>query len=235
MESPTSGFLSAKAYLHACGHLVESSKSLENTRMRIELHDEQEAHFLVISRRFSLQTLPLAADVALSEQTSNVDEENDEDIDDQAVVSVSAHDSPACSVIYSIVYSPTYQVPVLYFCFRDLPCPYNPNSVDTVYQLLVPQESRTDIESFSIIGGISMAVSIARTTSLPTPADEEEQNHPITDFPSFFIHPCNTAEAMRELLGGRDVKALEYLLIWLGLVGSCVGLFVPKELAVNFK
>lgn len=40
---------------------------------------------------------------------------------------------------------------------------------------------------------------------------------------------------MRELLGGRDVKALEYLLIWLGLVGSCVGLSVPKELALNFQ
>ena len=40
---------------------------------------------------------------------------------------------------------------------------------------------------------------------------------------------------MRELLGGRDVKPLEYLLVWLGLVGSCVGLFVPKELAMGLE
>ena len=76
----------------------------------------------------------------------------------QAVSSISSHDSPKCSAIYSIVHSPTYQVPVLYFRFRDLPSPYSPNSIDTVYQLLVPQESRTDIESFGIMGGISMAV-----------------------------------------------------------------------------
>ena len=38
---------------------------------------------------------------------------------------------------------------------------------------------------------------------------------------------------MQEILGGRTVDAFEYLLIWLGLVGSCVGLYVPKELAVD--
>ena len=58
------------------------------------------------------------------------------------------------------------------------------------------------------------------------------QNHPITDFPSFFVHPCNTADAMRELLSDRHVSAVEYLMIWLGLVGSCVGLHLPKELAL---
>lgn len=76
----------------------------------------------------------------------------------QAVSSISSPDPPECSAIYSIVHSPTYEVPVLYFHFRDLPSPYSPNSIDTVYQLLVPQESRTDIESFGIMGGISMAV-----------------------------------------------------------------------------
>ena len=86
------------------------------------------------------------------------------------------------------------------------------------------------------MGGISMAVITSlHFFFLILLVLTEEQNHPITDFPSFFIHPCNTAEAMRELLGGRDVKALEYLLIWLGLVGSCVGLFVPKELALKLK
>ena len=40
MESHASGFLSAEACLHACQQLVESSTSLKNTRMRIELRDE---------------------------------------------------------------------------------------------------------------------------------------------------------------------------------------------------
>jgi len=57
------------------------------------------------------------------------------------------------------------------------------------------------------------------------------KNHPITDVPCFFIHPCNTAEAMKELLQSRQVSGLEYLQLWVGLVGGCVGLYLPKELA----
>ena len=83
------------------------------------------------------------------------------------------------------------------------------------------------------MGAISMAVSTSNTSQPSTKTDVNLQNHPITDFPSFFIHPCNTAEAMGELLRGRVVGAFEYLLIWLGLVGSCVGLYVPKELALS--
>ena len=83
------------------------------------------------------------------------------------------------------------------------------------------------------MGAISMAVSTFYTLLSSTKTDTDLQNHPITDFPSFFVHPCNTAEAMGELLRARAVGAVEYLLIWLGLVGSCVGLFVPKEIALS--
>lgn len=60
---------------------------------------------------------------------------------------------------------------------------------------------------------------------------EIAQNHPLNDFPSFFVHPCYTTEAMRELLGTQVKSPIEYLMIWLGLVGSCVGLHMPKDLA----
>ena len=38
---------------------------------------------------------------------------------------------------------------------------------------------------------------------------------------------------MRQILDGRAVDAFEYLLIWIGLVGSCVGLYVPKEILLE--
>jgi ubiquitin-like-conjugating enzyme ATG10 len=47
----------------------------------------------------------------------------------------------------------------------------------------------------------------------------------------FFIHPCNTADALGRIVGERKIDSVEYLLIWLGLVGSCVDLCVPSELA----
>ncbi|KAG7007199.1 hypothetical protein G7Y79_00011g030970 [Physcia stellaris] len=164
------------------------------------------------------------------------EEEEDEDAEgdnDQSAIHHPSQTSSQTSVAYSIIHSPTYQVPVLYFSFRNLPSTYNPNSLDTVYQLLAPKETRQDLESFGVMGAISMAVSTSNTSQPSTKTDVKLQNHPITDFPCFFIHPCNTAEAMGELLRGRAVGAFEYLLIWLGLVGSCVGLFVPKEFALS--
>ena len=59
------------------------------------------------------------------------------------------------------------------------------------------------------------------------------QNHPVTDLPSFTIHPCNTPDAMRELLGPGAVSELQYLLVWFGLIGASVGLHLPKELAAE--
>jgi ubiquitin-like-conjugating enzyme ATG10 len=67
------------------------------------------------------------------------------------------------------------------------------------------------------------------------PFAEDSQFHPITDLPSFFVHPCNTHEA---LIAARDTMAVgmteeEYLLLWLGIVGSAVGLHVPSKLVAS--
>ena len=58
------------------------------------------------------------------------------------------------------------------------------------------------------------------------------QNHPLTDVPCFWVHPCNSPEAIRNVLGGikGQVSAVEYLMLWIGVVGSAVGLSLPKEM-----
>jgi ubiquitin-like-conjugating enzyme ATG10 len=48
--------------------------------------------------------------------------------------------------------------------------------------------------------------------------------------PVFFIHPCQTTEVMEASVGKRDVTAAEYLLIWIGAMGKCVGLDIPLAL-----
>ena len=55
----------------------------------------------------------------------------------------------------------------------------------------------------------------------------------MTDLPAFFIHPCNTADGMEKIVHDRLVSPLEYLQIWIGLVGPSVGLYLPKELVVE--
>ena len=63
-----------------------------------------------------------------------------------------------------------------------------------------------------------------------------KQDHPITGIPCFWIHPCRTPEAMRELCRavGETVAPLQYLLLWLGIVGGAVGLALPAEMAMDF-
>lgn len=53
--------------------------------------------------------------------------------------------------------------------------------------------------------------------------------------PCFWVHPCNSAEAMCDILGGieGEVSPVEYLMLWIGLVGSAVGLSLPKEIALE--
>lgn len=81
------------------------------------------------------------------------------------------------------------------------------------------------------MGGISMAVSAFSLVHWTF--TKICQNHPVTGTPAYFIHPCNTAEALRETIGGRSVSPLEYLQLWFGLVASLVGLYLPKELVVE--
>ena len=62
-----------------------------------------------------------------------------------------------------------------------------------------------------------------------------KQHHPISDLPAFFIHPCNTAEALREVGLHKDVGPEEYILLWLGLIGTGVNLHVPSKLLLERK
>ena len=56
------------------------------------------------------------------------------------------------------------------------------------------------------------------------------QHHPISDLPSFFIHPCNTHEALLAVDNGQKLSAEGYLILWIGVMGSSVGLHMPAKL-----
>ena len=121
---------------------------------------------------------------------------------------------------YDVVYSPTYQAPVLYLNFfeastsKTIPLP----SADDVYDMLVPQGFKTPMRDVGVMGALSMA------------------EHPITGMPAYFVHPCRTQKALAPLLGDTNHKAgcepaVQYLLLWFGVIGASVGLSVPVNLA----
>jgi len=112
-------------------------------------------------------------------------------------------------VKYEIHLHPTYKMPTLWFTLHDLPMDEPAFNLDSVYRYLVPDRYKSRLREAGVMGGISAAP------------------HPITDIPAFFIHPCQTKEAMENF----DCLISDYLMLWLGLVGACVGLWVPPEMA----
>ncbi|KAJ5084332.1 hypothetical protein NUU61_008911 [Penicillium alfredii] len=116
--------------------------------------------------------------------------------------------SPSLHIDYNIQLSPTYRVPVLYFALRST---HAPLGLDAVYQYVVPEQYKKELKSVGVMGGISFGY------------------HPDSGAPAFFVHPCNTANAMAHTADAQSVTPAIYLLIWLGLVGHCVNLHVPRE------
>ncbi|KAI0430949.1 hypothetical protein F5Y09DRAFT_211030 [Xylaria sp. FL1042] len=114
-------------------------------------------------------------------------------------------------VVYEIHLHPTYQAPCLWFTLHNLPIDESPLDIDSVFRHLVPDAFKNNLRaSQGGIGGISI------------------DHHPITGVPTFFVHPCYLGDIISEFECPKD----DYLMTWLGLTGSCVGLWVPKEMAI---
>ena len=62
-------------------------------------------------------------------------------------------------VLYSIIFSASYRVPVLYFSIHRRRGPLPPVDIDTVYNLLVPDQERYRLRRFGQMGAVSVAVS----------------------------------------------------------------------------
>ncbi len=121
-------------------------------------------HYLTISRSLSISTPP-------STQMNHTSSPSLEDIEtlysssssleDEAAI---LHDSStATTVDYTILHSPTYRVPVLYFYLRNPPPPSSSSSakssLDFIYEHLVPSHQRESLQNVSVLGGIGITVS----------------------------------------------------------------------------
>ncbi|KAJ9201133.1 hypothetical protein DTO027B5_7711 [Paecilomyces variotii] len=134
--------------------------------------------------------------------------------DDNEALIRPAYRAPRIEIEYSIVRSPTYQVPVLYFTWRHAP-PAGPRGIDAVYTYLVPDQYKDELQAVGVLGAISMG------------------DHPETGTPAYFVHPCNTADALTQIADGKNLDPESYLLLWFGLVGNCVNLHLPRELLAS--
>ncbi|KAG2419872.1 hypothetical protein HFD88_004669 [Aspergillus terreus] len=195
-------FLTPAEFDCACRTFLHRILPVDTGRFSFRVLDQATGPILNISQSFDYDDAE-----ALSPQDAPVEICDD---DPEALIRTSDSD-PSVQVEYQVLLSPTYQVPVLYFTLRQTGHP-KPLGIDEVYRYMVPPQYRKELQSVGVMGGISLGY------------------HPHSGAPMFFVHPCNTADAMKQIAGHQRVTPELYLMLWLGLVGNRLGLSLPREL-----
>ncbi|KAF2239191.1 hypothetical protein EV356DRAFT_528472 [Viridothelium virens] len=196
----------------AFNHLQEAFYRLQDvstgwTAVEVKSHLGQ--RYLRVSRQL------VAPDSIADQEDNSVVHEFEED-DPEALQNPVAT-SRVPRVDYDVILSPIYRVPVVYFRLRDATV-RNENPIDTVFRYIVPHDHHHEVKVVGIVGGITMT------------------DHPIEGTPAFFVHPCNTAEALHHAAEQTTaLTPLQYLQLWMGIVGPVVGLYIPTVLALKLE
>ncbi|XP_014742008.1 PREDICTED: ubiquitin-like-conjugating enzyme ATG10 isoform X1 [Sturnus vulgaris] len=112
---------------------------------------------------------------------------------------------------YHVLYSSSYQVPVLYFraCFLD----GRPLTLDEIWgSVHASYQDRLQEGPWDTI---------------------TQQEHPILGQPFFVLHPCRTKEFISAVLSSSQDhhRHTNYIILWLSTVGPVVGLNLPLSYA----
>ena len=113
--------------------------------------------------------------------------------------------NPNYKIEYHIVYSVAYSVPVLYFrIFRE---------TGEIIWKEIP-------ETVISWGKLSADESGRGLTQMP---------HPFFQTPFFQLHPCHTAEWMRDLMENGKNENFNYIVAWLSFIAPHVGLYISEK------
>ncbi|KAJ8401933.1 hypothetical protein AAFF_G00375140 [Aldrovandia affinis] len=146
-------------------------------------------------------------DMGTGEEKGQVD-----DLEDGAGGLSLPGETPVIRFEYHVLYSCSYQTPVLYF--RASTLDGRPLSLEDMWDNVHPNY---------------------RQRLLQGPWDTiTQQEHPLIGQPFFFLHPCRTAEFMGPLVQAAHLenRKLDYMVSWLSMVGPVVGLEVPLDYCV---
>ena len=165
----------------------------------------------------------LEHDAKIAESGGDHKEDLDEihEFDDEVVYPPPKHSHGGLRVDYDIVHSPSYQVPLLYVTVKSYDNQgWKPLQllVDEAYRLLTPRVNREQLRNVGVVGALSIT------------------DHPVSGLPVYFVHPCRTGEAMEAVMISTkkaSTKPEAYLMLWMGIIGSSVGLDMPVDLAAR--
>ena len=114
--------------------------------------------------------------------------------------------SPPMNVItveYHIVYSVSYEVPILYFIATHTNG--SQLQLEDIWKIVSKDLTSTSTDRWSLVS---------------------QQDHPLLGRPYYHVHPCHTAKVMGQ---ANDLSqgASNYLISWLSVFGPIIGLKVP--------
>uniref|UniRef100_A0A3B4FRN6 Ubiquitin-like-conjugating enzyme ATG10 n=1 Tax=Pundamilia nyererei TaxID=303518 RepID=A0A3B4FRN6_9CICH len=129
--------------------------------------------------------------------------------EDDAVCVLSEGSSHVLQYEYHILYSCSYSAPVLYF--RAFTLEGRSLMLEDVWSSVHPN--------------FRHCLQNSPLTAIT------QQEHPLLGQPFFMLHPCRTEEFMRPVLqeAQEQPRPVNYVLLWLSVVGPVVGLDVPLK------
>ena len=176
----------------------------------------EEASVVSISRQESDDNL-LEEEGIIQDDQCYMDDANTNDDDDKL------QQTFVTQWTFSIVYSSTYQAPVLYFHVQE-ESNGNPVGRELLLKLLGHEHQRSDFQA---------------SNDFPTETWEflSQEEHPITGSSSFFLHPCQSAQRLQLLqttttndktVGLEEQPKRNVLWSWMPMILPAVGHSVPS-------
>ncbi|XP_041359476.1 ubiquitin-like-conjugating enzyme ATG10 [Gigantopelta aegis] len=201
------GSISALEFLNQAKQFINTSQKNRDTwQLVISPHDKNDVY---ICQRVTKNVAQQSAEpVSCLPQDVQEMGENITD-DDKSCLDTAPVLSETISYEYHIVYSCSYAVPVLYFTVSNSKGKLL--SLDDVWSM-VPDYYQQRLQD-------------ERWTFLT------QQEHPILGRPFFQLHPCHTADLMKQV--NSKLPQQNYLITWLSTVGPVVGLTLPLYYGVE--
>lgn len=189
-------------FLKSANDFLEISKSLNDNWNLVEKDNDEGNTYLVYKQKINVSLLPH------DEKLSNELEELEIEIPNEESSRTFVNTEELLEIEYHVVYSISYQVPVLYFKgFRNDGKPINLEDAWKIFKNPLA-DNKSQSTMLSIL---------------------TQSDHPVLFTPFLGLHPCRTAELLNQM-GVSENSILTFL----SLMGPFVKLNLKNEYGLNF-